>query len=259
MPTTEHLQISLRFALWLILRLTKGVKYSGLSGNRVMPSQSVVVLLSGGLDSTVSLASMVADPSVSVLRCVAFDYGQRPWAREHQAVKAICAYYGLPLQIITLDWLKHLVPVGYTSEFRGVAKDLHDVWVPNRNGVLLNIGASIAEGLGADAVVFGANLDEAEAGFPDNGEEFWFQLNQALRRSTLKGVRVWAPVGDLRKVDIVRRAQRLEAPLSLIWSCYSDGEVHCGQCASCLHLQRGLHQAGYHPLPLVFADPVEWA
>ncbi|XVJ51473.1 MAG: 7-cyano-7-deazaguanine synthase [Vampirovibrio sp.] len=218
-----------------------------------MPKEPVLVLLSGGLDSTVSLATVMNDPTKEVLRCIAFDYGQRSWVKEQQAVRQISAHYHLPLQTIKLDWLKALVPEGYSPEFKGIATHLTDVWVPNRNGVMLNIAASIAESIGANAIAFGANLDEADAGFPDNGEEFWHLLNQCFKRSTLKGIKVWAPVGDLRKTDIVRRGVRLQAPLNLIWSCYGNGALHCGHCSSCLHLKRGLAHLG-EASPLRFAE-----
>ena len=218
-----------------------------------MPKQPIIMLLSGGLDSTVSLATLMNDPTKDVLRCVAFNYGQRSWKKEKEAIRHIASHYKIPLQIIQLDWLTHLVPEGYTPEFQGTATHISDVWVPNRNGVMLNIGAAIAEGIGAEVVAFGANLDEADAGFPDNGEEFWHQLNKCLKRSTLKGVKVMAPVGDLRKVDIVRRGRRLNAPLQYIWSCYGDGDLHCGHCASCLHLKRGLEPLG-EDSPIRFAE-----
>lgn len=217
-----------------------------------MSKQSVIVLLSGGLDSTVSLATIMEDPTQHVLRCIAFNYGQRSWPKEKLAALAISQHYALPLQIIDLDWLRHLVPKEYTSEFQGHATHLSDVWVPNRNGVMLNIAGSIAEGLGADAVAFGANLDEAEAGFPDNGEEYWHLLNKSLRRSTLNQVFVWAPVGNLRKRDIVRRGVRLNAPLNHIWSCYAEGDLHCGECSSCGHLKRGLE--GVEGITIEFAN-----
>jgi 7-cyano-7-deazaguanine synthase len=209
-----------------------------------MAKQPVIMLLSGGLDSTVSLATLMEDPHYEVLRCISFNYGQRAWAKEHQAMVAIAHHYSLPLQVIELGWLRHLVPEGYSQGFQGVATHLSDVWVPNRNGVMLNIAASIAEALGAGLIAFGANLDEAEAGFPDNGENYWFALNKSLHYSTMGHVRVWPPVGDLRKVDIVRRGVRLNAPLHLIWSCYGDDEAHCGKCSSCQHLQNGLRGLG---------------
>jgi 7-cyano-7-deazaguanine synthase len=218
-----------------------------------MPKQPVLVLLSGGLDSTVTLATLMNDPTKEVLRCIAFDYGQRSWNKELKAIRNIALHYALPLQIIKLDWLKALVPEGYTAEFKGTATHISDVWVPNRNGVMLNIAASIAESLGASGVAFGANLDEAEAGFPDNGEEFWHVLNKSLKRSTLTGVKVFAPVGDLRKVDIVRRGMRLHAPLEHIWSCYGNGDLHCGLCSSCQHLKRGMAHLG-DDAPIKFAS-----
>jgi 7-cyano-7-deazaguanine synthase len=205
-----------------------------------MPKQPAIVLLSGGLDSTVSLATLMEDPHYDVLRCISFNYGQRSWQNEFRAMQAIAQHYNVPLQSIELGWLKHLVPEGYSPGFQGVATHLSDVWVPNRNGVMLNIAASIAEALGAGLIAFGANLDEAEAGFPDNSEEYWFALNKSLQYSTLGHVRVWPPVGDLRKKDIVRRAVRLNVPLRYIWSCYGNGQTHCGKCSSCQHLKNGL-------------------
>lgn len=212
-----------------------------------MDAVSSVVVLSGGLDSLVSLAlERAAHPGQSQA-LLHFNYGQRSAQQERAAVEAIAAHYGLSLQIIQLDWLKRFLPTGMQPKgetHSGLNGAVKAVWVPNRNGVLLNIAASVAEGLGANRVLFGANLEEAEAGFPDNGEPYWQRLNEALLLSTQNGVRVEAPVGGLRKAEIVAQALALNAPLELVWSCYETGEAtegkHCSVCASCKLLKAAL-------------------
>jgi len=209
-----------------------------------------IVLLSGGLDSLVALASVLAEGN-PVLKVITMDYGQRALAPELAATQAICDHYGLTRQLISLPWLNESLPPALTPKHQlaspeVVTDDNHGstkrVWVPNRNGVLLNIAAAVAEGLGATRVVFGANAQEAQ-GFPDNTPEYRDQLNLALQYSTLNHVQVATPVGHLFKTDIVHLGVRLDAPLHLLWSCYEEGPIHCGLCPSCLLLKEALIQA----------------
>jgi 7-cyano-7-deazaguanine synthase len=207
----------------------------------------VIVLLSGGLDSTVALAQTVADGH-HIDRVVTFNYGQRALAPELSASKALCKHYGLAQQVISLPWLASVLPQALTPVNQLTSPELvtqathletKRVWVPNRNGVLLNIAAAVAEGHGASHVVFGANAQEAQ-GFPDNTPDFKQAINQSLWYSTLNHVVVSTPVGHLHKADIIRQGLALNVPLPLIWSCYEDGDTHCGVCPSCLLLKQAL-------------------
>lgn len=204
---------------------------------------AAVVLLSGGLDSSVAMAALLAQPSVSVQLALSVNYGQKAWPRELQASAALATHYGVRHEVIDLPWMAALLPKGMQADaVTEEQQSLENVWVPNRNGVLLNIAAAYAEAHNARYVVFGANSDEAQA-FPDNGQQYWQWVNPALRYSTRNGVQVLAPIGELTKIETVALAQELGLPLELIWSCYGDGETHCGRCTSCQHLQRGLrHQ-----------------
>ena len=209
-----------------------------------------VVLLSGGLDSAVSLAALCNTPGTEVLRAVFVDYGQRNKAKELTAATSLAQHYGVPLQVLSLDWLAALLPEGMKHGGDALSPTtVHQVWVPNRNGVLLHMGAALAEGHGASHVAFGANLDEAESGFPDNGQAFWELMNQTLARSTRTGVKLLAPVGTLRKTEIVALGVALQVPFEHVWSCYENGlgpeqNLPCGVCASCQHLRRGLAANG---------------
>ena len=116
------------------------------------------------------------------------------------------------------------------------------VWVPNRNGVFLNVAAAFAESLGARAVVAGFNREEARA-FPDNSPEFIRRATGALALSTLSKVRVVSPTAKLTKTGIVRLGMKLRAPMRFVWSCYGEGPKMCGECESCVRLLRALREA----------------
>ena len=116
---------------------------------------------------------------------------------------------------------------------------LDTVWVPNRNGTFLNIGASIAEANNAEVIIFGANLEEAEH-FPDNTKQYRDSINKSLFYSTRNHVEVVAPVEDINKKEILIEGLKINSPLHLVWSCYEDNEHHCGKCPSCKRLKTAI-------------------
>jgi 7-cyano-7-deazaguanine synthase len=205
-------------------------------------SHSAIVLLSGGLDSTVALAELLTRRPVAC--ALTFDYGQRAAERELAATRTIAAHYQIDHQIVELPWLADLLPRALAP---GVANnaaldeaelfDVHRVWVPNRNGLFLNIAACYAEAMGANTVVFGANAEEGES-FPDNTPAFRDAMSAVFAYSTMNHVRVETPVGHLDKTGIIRRGLELDVPLHLIWSCYEGLAQQCGQCPSCLRVKQ---------------------
>jgi 7-cyano-7-deazaguanine synthase len=210
--------------------------------------EKAIALLSGGLDSTVALAVILNRMPVAC--ALTFNYGQRAAQQEIAATQKITQHYGLPHRIIELPWLSELLPQGLTPGLENEQPatmdtetlfDIHRVWVPNRNGLFLNIGACYAEALGCSHVVFGANAEEGQE-FPDNTPEFRNALNQVLQYSTLNGVQVETPVGALNKTEIIQRGIALGVPFELIWSCYENRDVQCGECPSCLRVKAARNQ-----------------
>ncbi|MFQ6099178.1 MAG: 7-cyano-7-deazaguanine synthase QueC [Armatimonadota bacterium] len=215
-----------------------------------------VVLLSGGLDSTVALTAARAEGEVRL--ALTFDYGQQAAKREIAASRAMCQRLGVPHEAVSLPWLAKItqtalvndsvaVPTLTPEELEAAELDAAAhwaaaVWVPNRNGVFVNVAAAYAESLCCDAIVCGFNREEA-ATFPDNSAEYVDATNGALRFSTRRSVRIVAPTQDMSKCEIVRWGRQIGAPLDLVWSCYGDGPEQCGQCESCRRLQRALQQA----------------
>jgi len=195
-----------------------------------------VILLSGGLDSTVCLKRAV-DESAAFL-ALTFDYGQKAAAREIESASKICSLFSVPHRVISLPFLANLGESALTGEGREVPEfqpdstDMKSLWVPNRNGLFANIGACFAEALTCDTVVAGFNLDEARL-FPDNSAEFIDATNRALKFSTISGVRLFSYTAHLTKKEIAKLGRAIGAPIQLTWSCYNGGEHQCGRCRSC--------------------------
>ncbi|MEZ4751593.1 MAG: 7-cyano-7-deazaguanine synthase QueC [Bdellovibrionota bacterium] len=214
-----------------------------------MNLQSAIVLLSGGLDSSIALALTLREQAIKL--ALHISYGQRAARSEALHAAAVAEFLGVPFRVLELPWFE-----SFDSGLLGTAEipspsrtDLDDlktsqetakaVWVPNRNGIFIEIAAGFAEQYGADNVIVGFNREEA-ATFSDNSVAYLEALNQALRYSTANGVRVVSPTAEMDKVAIVQTALRINFPLELLWSCYFSTEKMCGACESCMRLKRAL-------------------
>ena len=204
-----------------------------------------IVLLSGGLDSLVSLGLKRNELNVSL--ALTFDYGQKSAQQEIDASKKICEYYGIEHEVIKLDWLKNITQTSLVSDDKIPTGDalndgnqsMKSVWVPNRNGLFLNIAGSYADSYGYDYVLIGANKEEAQT-FSDNTQEFIDAINKEFEYSTQNAPKVVAPLINYIKNDLVMLALDSGIPLELTRSCYQGGAKHCGICESCVRLKNSL-------------------
>ena len=204
-----------------------------------------VILLSGGLDSLVSLGLTSADYGVSL--ALTFDYGQKSAMSEIKTSAKICEFYNIEHKVIKLDFLKEITHTSLVSDESIPTGDgLFDyeesskkVWVPNRNGLFLNIAGSFADSEDYDYIIIGANQEEAQT-FPDNTKEFIERVNLEFEFSTRKHPKVLAPLINCNKNEIVKLAVENFIPLELVYSCYQGGEGHCGICESCTRLKNAL-------------------
>lgn len=208
-----------------------------------------VILLSGGLDSTVVLASALAEgrsPS-----CVSFDYGQRHADAELAAAVAVAAHYNVPQQ--TVDLKPAFAPLARDSALTGGSGG---PYVPNRNAILLSIGVAYAESLGAADVRIGAHREDY-AGFPDCRPAFVEAFDRVAQLGTTHGVRVCAPFSHHNKSALVRRGVELSAPLHLTYTCYAGTHPACGECAACRTRKRAFMQAKkYDPIQYAYGAPL---
>jgi 7-cyano-7-deazaguanine synthase len=220
-----------------------------------MTNVSSVILLSGGLDSAANLA-FCHDRDAPVLALTA-DYGQRAVLRELAAARGLAHYYGVRHEVVDLSWLGRLGGSALTSDQTipdmavsqlddlAVTKETaRQVWVPNRNGILLNVASAFAERLAAARVVVGFNVEEA-ATFPDNSEEFLDAASGALRFSTAGRVQAYSYTARWDKRRIAGELRKLAKPFPFeqVWSCYQGGEKPCGTCESCRRFTRAVERA----------------
>jgi len=211
--------------------------------------KKAIVLLSGGMDSAVTLYIAKKDHECHSL---IFDYGQKA-AREIEYAKKIAGSAGTPLELlrVSLPWKGsslldegRAIPEGTLSS----GGDIPDTYVPGRNIIFLSFAASFAESVGADAVFIGAHqLDFSN--YPDCRAEFMESFQETIRLGTKrgnegKGIKIETPVLNKTKKEIVELGSRLGVPFEYTWSCYKDGEAPCGSCESCLFRIKAFKEAG---------------
>jgi len=209
---------------------------------------TALALLSGGLDSTVAAALHQARTGpVALGLCV--DYGQRAAVPELRAAQAVGAALRFPVLATCLPLLAEITDTALVRRDRPVPHpepgrldsaapaSADAVWVPNRNGVLVNLAAAVAEARGLRFVIVGFNAEEA-ATFPDNTPRFVERLNACLQDSTRGRVAVVCPTLHLTKAQLLAEGLAVGAPVQFAWSCYEGGERPCGRCESCLRRER---------------------
>ncbi|MFH1723388.1 MAG: 7-cyano-7-deazaguanine synthase QueC [Elusimicrobiota bacterium] len=216
-------------------------------------SRRAVVLLSGGLDSATCL--FWAREKGYGTDALTVRYGQRH-ERERLAARRLARAAGSRFHEIRmrLPWLsvsslvdrrKGLPDVRPSRIGRGA---IPSTYVPGRNMIFVALGLSLAESVGAEAVVVGANsLDTS--GYPDCRPEFYRAFRRVAVLGTRRGcegapLRIEAPLLRKDKAGIVRMALRLGVPLGLTWSCYRGGRRPCGRCDSCKLRAKGFAESG---------------
>lgn len=197
-----------------------------------------IILLSGGLDSTVS--ATIAKRRTNPLFAITFDYGQRAAKQEISASRRICQALTIKHKIVKLPFFREfnkLILLRYKKK-PSIKKflKLHEIWIPNRNGLFINIAACFAEYYGANLIITGFNREEARE-FPDNTPQYVRAINKSLNYGTLKKVKVKTYVGTYSKKEIYKRGLKYRAPLQHIYVCYLGGKKMCGECASCRKLK----------------------
>lgn len=214
-----------------------------------------LVVLSGGLDSTVCMALAAADADRPPL-ALTFDYGQRHRIELERAA-AVAAAYGAEHLVVRLDtsaWGGSAltdgaidVPDAADASPEG-ASAIPVTYVPARNSIFLAVALGVAEARSLDVVWIGVNAVDY-SGYPDCRPEFIDAFRSVAATGQRRGVEgdpigIRTPLISLTKADIVRLGSTSAAPLDLTWSCYRGGPVPCGTCDACVLRARGFAEAG---------------
>ncbi|MFQ5907356.1 MAG: 7-cyano-7-deazaguanine synthase QueC [Thermoplasmata archaeon] len=220
-----------------------------------------VVLLSGGLDSSTTLAIALKEGFMAY--ALTFAYGQRHY-REVQAAKDVArALRVQDHRVLQLDLgqiggsalTDTRVPVPMERDLAAIAEGIPETYVPARNTILLSHALAWSEVVDAGTIFVGATAIDY-SGYPDCRPEFYKAFESVARVGTRRGVegrpvKIRHPLIDLSKADIVRTAMDLAVPLDLTWSCYLGEEDACGLCDACQLRLKGFQEAGV-------ADPIRY-
>jgi 7-cyano-7-deazaguanine synthase len=222
-----------------------------------------VVLLSGGIDSTTTLAMAIAEGYEAY--ALSFDYGQRHQieteaarrvanslgAKEHRVAK-------IDLRVFGGSALTDAIDVPKQRPEKEIAHGIPITYVPARNTIFLAYALAWAEVVGASDIFLGVNAIDY-SGYPDCRLEFIEAFENLANLGTKAGVegerfQIHTPLIKFSKAEIIRKAVELGVDLSLTHSCYdpSSEGLACGECDSCLLRLKGFREAG-------IKDPIRYA
>jgi 7-cyano-7-deazaguanine synthase len=213
-------------------------------------SEKAVVLLSGGIDSTVTLYLARRE---FVCSCIIFDYGQRHRKEIHSA-KSIAEITGCEYKLVkfNLPWDgSALLDGGCAIPKNRLPQQMKEgippTYVPARNTIFLSFALSFAETIGASLIFIGANHIDY-SGYPDCRPSYFEAYEELIKLGTKVGVegkriRIEAPLIEKTKGEIITLGAKLGVPFDKTWSCYEGGEFPCGGCDSCLLRTKGFAEA----------------
>lgn len=227
-----------------------------------------VVLLSGGIDSSTTLA--LAKHQGYEAYALSFDYSQRHKI-ELEAAKKVAQSLGVKEHLIIKFDLREIGGSALTSDIEVPKSPEHSVspqtaipvtYVPARNTIFLSFAIAWAEVLEAPYIFIGANAVDY-SGYPDCRPEYLQAFenlaNLATKASVLGRIHftIKAPLLYMSKAEIIRLGTSLGLDYSLTWSCYDpqEGEGRfypCRTCDSCLFREKGFKEAGIE-------DPLKYA
>ncbi len=213
--------------------------------------RNAVVLFSGGLDSTTTLA--IAQYEGYEACALSFDYGQRH-RFELDAARRVAKALHVRQHVISSIDLRAFGGSALTSELEvpkgrsleDMATDIPVTYVPARNTIFLSFALAWAEVLGANDIFIGVNaLDYS--GYPDCRPEYIAAFEQMARLATKAGVegrqaiRIHTPLIALTKAAIIRRGLDLGVDYSITSTCYDPSAIGeaCGRCDACLLRLKG--------------------
>ena len=195
-------------------------------------NNKVAISASAGLDSTTVAYMLKENYDVTLVH---FKYDCLAQTKEVDAIHQIAEHGGFDLEFIQMPpVMRGTITEGtyHKSQVEGTEYAMD--WVSGRNLLMLSILTAWAEANVYGYIAFGGNLEESGA-YPDNEQEFGRKFNEILPFATQNKVKIelLQPISTMMKHEIVKEGVRLNVPYELTWSCYSDGDKHCNNCAPC--------------------------
>ena len=219
----------------------------------IEPKGKVVLILSGGLDSTTLLYDLI-DRGYEVY-ALSFNYNQKH-LKEVKMAEKTCKILSVPHKILNLEVLNEIAPSALTrKEIKVPDGDYKDenmklTVVPNRNMVMLALATSYAIGIGAKKVFYGAHAGD-HAIYPDCRKEFIDKMREVIKICDWFPVELEAPYWNMDKGQIVFKGHHLKVNYKNTVTCYKGLKKACGECGSCRERLEAFEKAGLR-------DPIEY-
>ncbi len=228
---------------------------------------NALVLLSGGLDSTVALGEAYKMHSGAV-GAISFLYGQKH-PTEINAAITVSDYYGIKHQVIELPAVfsgtgSVLIDDNELEMPQASYEELSDefgvspTYVPYRNGNFLSMATAVALVEGADEVWAGMHAEDAHNwAYPDCTPEFLGAMANAIYVGSYHQVRLITPHMWRTKADVVQAGLDIKAPFELTWSCYEGRNRACGTCPTCVGRIQAFARVGVKD-PVKYEIEIDW-
>lgn len=222
-----------------------------LLNNKIVPlkrkfKKRALVVASAGLDSITCAADLKYNGWE--IKLLHFTYGCKAGQKETDLIPKIAGALNCEYDIIEVPYEKmkgssSIMTDGDIAENAGM--ELAHEWVPARNLVFASLAAAYAEANGFHAIALGNNLEESGS-HPDNEEQMTVLLDKVFDYAVADGyeLRALSPLGNLTKKEIAKLAYKTNAPLEHSWSCYNNGDLHCGVCGPCKFRRTAFERAG---------------
>lgn len=207
-------------------------------------SNAVAVALSGGLDSTCLLSSVVSEHET--VHAVSFRYHSSHNQQELTAARHIADALSIPHSVIELEDAL-FTSGGRSSALTGstvpdASTQENEHVVPCRNSIFASLLARFCEVRGYDVGAFGPTKTDRSV-FPDCTPQFWGHMQKLVRLSTEGDVNLVAPFLELEKSQVIQKGVENNAPLHLTWTCYRQLDRHCGDCLACRERQNAFSES----------------
>jgi 7-cyano-7-deazaguanine synthase len=218
--------------------------------------QQAIVLLSGGLDSAVTLA--ICREQGFTPHALTINYGQRQSSEldaARRVAEALDVARHIVLDIDLTQWggssLTTDQPVPTDRTVETMAAKIPSTYVPARNTIFLSLAMGWAEAIGTEHIFIGAHAVDY-SGYPDCRPEYFEAFTAMANRATRSGTegahgwRIHTPLLQLDKATIIQRGAALGVPFELTRSCYQQtaSDAACGICDACIIRRRAFDLLG---------------
>ena len=232
-------------------------------------TKGCVVILSGGMDSTIAMRLAVEKYGAENVSALTFNYGQKQ-VREIEKAKTSTGLLRVTHKVIDASFLGD-ISQGFSAN---VDKDIKmptitevlgdprpKTYVPNRNMILMSIAAAYAETRNVDTVITGLQVHD-EYGYHDTSQRWVDKVNDLLSENRIIKIKLIAPFSKLSKLDELRILREIDTDITLTThtlTCYNpNDEGHaCGECPSCSERIANFAKLG-QPDPVPYAKHIPW-